>query len=1492
MPDRFRHTVGVLASFAGGSITFVTALAGGALLHVGVAPARRIAAAAVNQILDGTFQGKMAITSVGLLRPYRVDSVNATLSTREGEPILAAEGIHARIALGPLLWSLVTRDDMKIEVTDLSVDHVDALLAQGPDGQLTLAEAFQPAVTGPPPPPKKGSGGLDFAMPRVAIRTAWVHGAIGGTPVDATIDQIGAAFSMTPKTMAAQGRFGAEVRAMTKGEPIALDVSAKLDSSLVDAHVKARTGASTVDVTVHARIPSDQDPTMSARVQIAARDVNAKAFGGPESSLGVDAEASADVVAKGAITGKYEVHVLPGAVLEQSTPDARIRGTFTETRVLGSANVSEPGAPVEVRYDVGLAAADGPDVNFDLTTRSPDLTRIAQLKGVLKGTALVEAKGHISLGSKKVDAYVVTQVDNFSAGSMAFHHATADAAVHGALLSPQSVLLLDVSDLQVASLLFPAISMSAHGTPKDLRIDAKIDGEEDRHVVLGANVNATSGVQVHDLAVNLKRAHDSVTAKIALVNSRDSSLDVKGLTIVGAGAPLTGEAHMRGGTIAAKLMTSGLDLGTIARLVDGEKTKRGGRVAIDVDVTTSETATRGHANIEASGVTDGQYVQAVNAMIATKIEGRTLDAKIDVRDAKMGHVLVTVDGAKLGGGALDPAAFRKATGKAHVEADVDLAKATQAAPIDLPIQEASGRIVLKLDVSRDDARKRPSVEANLTTDRLVFSTLPTTVPNSDGSLTIIKKPFHSQDLDAHVVASINGSTGDAKVDAQLRDKVGPLLRANVAARLPVDRLFQGNAQEALLATAGSLHAEVPMRSLDSLPPMLGTLPIRGNVAFILDAKGDAHAPKITGELRAQHIIDSDDPTPIPIDLDTTVSYDGKRATVALAGNRPQRHVLDANADVEIAVADLLNGTSPPPWEANATVKLHEFPIGALADFANQEVDGNVSGEISLRDLHKAGAVNAKLAVDSLVLSGAKFPRATASLDVADGKLGANARIEQTDGFAEITGGGAVKWGTELAPTADPGEPAQVKLAAKNFRLIAFAPFVRSAVDELDGVLSANATLEVKPGFRDGTLDGKIAIDKGVVESPVAGEELHDLKANITMHPWGTWRIQELSGRATSGRFTATAIAKMNGFHVESAEAHLKIGEHDEIPVTMQGTPLGRAWGNVDVKGAMSQDGKRLNVDVNVPTLHVDLDDATGHSVESTDLDPTISVGMFDKHGTMVRLPFDGSQALRPPPSKNPPPNASPPMAVHIVTHLGPDLEVKRGTMLKVYLTDGPTIDSGVTTTISGDVRIPQGYVELQGKRFQIEDSKVTFTGQPVENPLVHASAVYVAPDADQTKVIANFVGPVKTGKVTLESQPKLTDSQILSLLMFGSSDGTFGESAPPGQGGNGTTQAASVAGGVVTEGLNKAISGVTGGIEVQTSVDTQQTGNPRPEVEVALSRRVSASVLYSLGVPPPGDNPDDALLLINWRFHGHYSMQTTLGDKGTTIFDMAWKYRY
>jgi translocation and assembly module TamB len=482
----------------------------------------------------------------------------------------------------------------------------------------------------------------------------------------------------------------------------------------------------------------------------------------------------------------------------------------------------------------------------------------------------------------------------------------------------------------------------------------------------------------------------------------------------------------------------------------------------------------------------------------------------------------------------------------------------------------------------------------------------------------------------------------------------------------------------------------------------------------------------------------------------------------------------------------------------------------------------------------------------------------------------------------------MKWGAEVAPSPDESKPVEVKLVAKNFRAIAIAPFVQGAFDEIDGVVNANAALHVKPGFKDGTMEGAIVVDKGVFETPAVGEEFHDLRARISMKPWGVWNVEELSARGTSGRFTATAQAHVNGFHVQSAEAHLKIARKDKLPLSMQGTALGTAWGQIDAKGAMSPDGKTLDIDVSVPSFHVDLEDATGHAVQSTDPDTTVMVGVLDKHGKMERLAFDGTKPLAPPkPSADA--STAPPMAIHVVTHLGPDLEILRGTMLKAYVTAGPVIDVGSETKISGGIQVPRGYIELQGKRFQIGESTVTFTGQAPDNPVVQATAVYDSPDG--TKVIAKFVGPVKTGKLTLESDPQLTQNEILSLLMFGSADGTFGEAAPPGQQGNDTTQAASLAGGVVTQGLNKAISGVSG-VDVETSVDTQETGNPRPEVEVALSRKVSATVMYSLGVPPPGESPDDTLLLLDWRFHKNYSTEATLGDKGTTILDLAWKYRY
>src|SRR6185295_8355266 len=94
-------------------------------------------------------------------------------------------------------------------------------------------------------------------------------------------------------------------------------------------------------------------------------------------------------------------------------------------------------------------------------------------------------------------------------------------------------------------------------------------------------------------------------------------------------------------------------------------------------------------------------------------------------------------------------------------------------------------------------------------------------------------------------------------------------------------------------------------------------------------------------------------------------------------------------------------------------------------------------------------------------------------------------------------------------------------------------------------------------------------------------------------------------------------------------------------------------------------------------------------------------------------------------------------------------------------------------------------------------------------------------------------------------------------------------------------KAAGLAGGVVTEGLNKAISGITTA-DISTRVDTSKADSPRPELAVQITNHISARLGYKLGVPAPGENPDRTELTLDWRFIRNWSLVAVVGDQGST----------
>ena len=59
-----------------------------------------------------------------------------------------------------------------------------------------------------------------------------------------------------------------------------------------------------------------------------------------------------------------------------------------------------------------------------------------------------------------------------------------------------------------------------------------------------------------------------------------------------------------------------------------------------------------------------------------------------------------------------------------------------------------------------------------------------------------------------------------------------------------------------------------------------------------------------------------------------------------------------------------------------------------------------------------------------------------------------------------------------------------------------------------------------------------------------------------------------------------------------------------------------------------------------------------------------------------------------------------------------------------------------------------------------------------------------------------------------------------------------------------------------------------------------------------VARDIALQVAWILGATTPGSNPDRTLFTLDWRFIQRWSLKTTIGDDGTSIFDLIWQYRY
>lgn len=1509
-------------------LVFVTASALFTALHVGLPPGRRVAAHALESLLDHVLSGSFEVGRVTELNAWSVAVERFVVRDRKGRVVLDANGIRGRADVLGIVREILRSDGKTTIVVAYSrVERAAVTLApEAGQGELGLVEAFTPRRTAPAPAGATPPAPIRLWFANAEIGRGEVHAELAGLPkLDGEVSGARGQVLVSPVGVAVDAaQFSATIRGLLAKELRAVGSFhergtthfwSSLDGFAGDlqfdavARLDGKRLALTLDVpraepgAVRALLPPwplEQPATahVEAKGDLPKLDATAKATVGAASlnaggTLEFEPETRLTLTAHG---DAIDLRALvPDAPATSFSADTTLTLGVNEhgvtlvadgkTDAAEVARIPVPATTFHATYDAkglaGTAVLHEPGVPldgsfslkegvFDADVRAArfELSRAPRIARVLaaKGGLAFRAKANVK--HQALDATLSGDLDGFEFGAFGLGRGHVAAHASGSVSALGQLRLdatLDGKRGSFGDLAFDDVALRATGPLGRLALSAELAGKRGVHVSAKTRISAFGTTRFDDVDVLVARQDKSVHARAGHVTLAGDSLEATDVKLEGGGGTLEGSGRYRPGLLEVDARGHGLDLGLISHVVGLSSRGLHGKLDLDAEVALARDVRRG--KLDAS-VHDGSYGGLTGATVEleTTLEGESLQGTALLDVPGVGRARSNFD-TTVKGPLLSASDWLHAIGRLDIGVErLELARLQPLLPAAWDVSELAGLGIGQVSVLRAGAEDPPSVTVLAATQGLVMT-------HGDGA-----KAVRVSGIEAELSGNLDGKQGFFQGNLQLIDASGLLASANGRIDVDVRRVLAepARAPELLSREQVVVTLVVDKRALDGLPPFIRPSGVLGTAHLEAGLRGTLAEPELWAKASVLHLTLGDDPEVVPFDACGTLQYDPIAAKVGLG---LQAHVAGTGATacsgVRVAVASATGSVDPAAlargergFRGEAQLSLEDLPLELVPPLAQAGMVGHARGVAAFTGDSDLPAINARFKLSDVAVR--KMPVGAGDLTLrTDGRAVSLAlELQRAGGTLDAEARAGLAWSGNV-PALDRSLPVAVTSEIHDVDAAILTPLVGDVLADLGGRLDGSVALTLAPNV-------------ATAGTPSAVSEL---SGKLTLAD-GSLQLGGLGMRLSKVGFEAVAS---------------RSGNRTVIAVRNLSAASGTKYANVSAAVDLYLTGLRLD-DAratanlkNVPLMIQGVSQATLTGAATLELFPQrdpllLAISLQDLTAALPRtsgravLAIDDNPDISVKQPLREPLRAARGEALRweLAFDLARKVRITRSDM-EIPLRGRPVIDLDDKTRVSGDLELESGgRVQLLGKGFVIESGEVHFDTPDPSDPHLRVLASWRAPDG--TTVYVDVGGTMRQATLRLESDPSLTQPEIQALLLGGSSSGSSsgGEAQAAGLG-----YGADFMGQLLADTPLKQLEIRTGN---ETTADDVSYATYSAVVPVGDNVWVELSYKNLEGTGPV-EQRDAASAIVDWRFKRDWSLRTEAGTIGTGL-DLLWQYRY